>query len=77
MILGTILESKPVGHTWAGLEYRVQWDNNPAANAMDGRAGTALAANKPPFKQGDRIVLEYKSTRSYGLWFIVRKYDML
>jgi hypothetical protein len=75
MILGTILESKPVRHTWGGAEYRVQWDKNPEAKSMDGRAGTALqgSALHGAFHQGDRVVLVYKTGPSYGLWFIDRK----
>lgn len=75
MILGTILESQAAGHrTWAGWEYRVQWDDNPAANSMDGRAGTALwQGTLNELRQGDRVILEYRTGPSYGLWYIARK----
>lgn len=86
MILGTVLESKAV-RTGYGLEYRVQYDKNPDAFAMSGLAGTALSTEVVPgsndfwqilggqlsYRQGDRVVLQYRSGRGYGLWFIVRK----
>ena len=74
-VLGTILESK-AHQTIFGMEYRVQWDKNPEAKSMDGRAGTALySSTRPPLQQGDRVVLEYQvgPGHSYGLWFIVSK----
>ena len=75
MILGTVLESKAV-KTGYGLEYRVQFDSNPEAKSMDGLAGTALSivgGGRFAYRQGDRVVLEYRSASNYGLWFIVRK----
>jgi hypothetical protein len=76
-ILGTILESKAVGHrSWAGWEYRVQWDKNPGAKSMDGRAGTAVwQGSLNDLWQGTRVVLEYRTTPSSGLWFIARKQE--
>jgi hypothetical protein len=76
IVFGTVLESK-FNRTIFGPEYRVQWDKNPDAKSMDGRAGTALGSHVVPLQQGDRVMLEYRVGlgHSYGLWFIAGKME--
>lgn len=69
MITETIRLSKAI-RTSFGMQYEVQWDVNPAAKSASGLAGCAIALPGGVFKQGDRVQLMYRSTSSYGLWFI-------
>jgi hypothetical protein len=79
IVWGTVLESKPIARTVFGPEYRVQWDANPDAKSMDGRAGTALGHHAVVLQQGDRVMLEYRvgPGHFYGLWFIAAKLENL
>lgn len=67
MIIGTVLNSTPV-RTGFGLEYRVLYDSNLEAKSQSGREGPGIS--RQPYSKGDRVVLEYRSSSSYGLWFI-------
>jgi hypothetical protein len=70
MILGTVTDT-PFCPTSFGLEYRVNFDTNPEAKSASGQDGPALSDQV--YYPGDRVALEYRSTSSYGLWFIVGK----
>jgi len=70
MILGTVTDLKPL-RTEFGLEYQVNFDDNPAAKSASGLPGPALSPDQ--YNPGDRVALQYRSTSGYGLWFITHK----
>jgi hypothetical protein len=72
MILGTVTDT-PFRPTSFGLEHRVSFDVNLEAKSASGQEGPAISDQV--YYPGDRVALEYRSTSSYGLWFIVKKVD--